>query len=136
MEQSIIAKEEVILTATQWWSDKLASRAPHSNGDRSAASMFACLFADMGTKPLTEDQRSIFEKVLAERLQSEYDDKIVNRKFSHFGLGTDYGPTLELAEAAQAAGINNLNFPFKTWMNIFKDHVEVSDGYGAAYTRI
>ena len=131
-----MTKEEVILTAVQWWSDKLASRAPHSNGDNNSASVMACLFADMGSKPITEEQLSTFEQTLTEKLQEQYDDYILNRYAGLFIIGCDYGPSTELHDAAVRAGISTMNFPFKTWMRIYKDYVEVSAGYGAPFVRL
>ena len=131
-----MTRDEVILTAVQWWSDKLASRAPHSNGDSSSASILACMFADMGAKSITKEQLSVFEHALTEKLQEKYDDLIIKRNIGHMGIGTDYGPTMELSEAAAKAGISTMNFPFKTWMRIYKDYVDVSAGYGAQFVRI
>ena len=131
-----MTKEEVILTAVQWWSDKLASRAPHNNGDNSSASVLACLFADMGRKRLTRIQLSLFEGFLTQKLNKCYDDLIGDDVRGRFTIGCDYGPCAELVYAAENAEINLMNFPFKTWMCIYKDHVEVSDGYGAPYVRI
>ena len=131
-----MTRDEVILTAVQWWSDKLASRAPHSNGDNSSASVLACMFADIGSKELTRIQLSLFEGFLTSKLQSLYDQEIVKWKSSSFSIGCDYGPCSELIYAAENAEINLLNFPFKTWMRIGKDYVEVSDGYGKPWVRI
>lgn len=128
-------KEEVILTAVQWWSDKLASKAPHSNGDKSSASFMACLFADLGARTLTTEQLFTFEKALTERLSAKY-DKHFTRYSDWFIIGCDYGPDSVLYESADEAGIGTMNFPFKTWMRICKDYVEVSAGYGEPYVRI
>lgn len=130
-----MTKEEVILTAVQWWSDKLASKAPHSNGDKSSASFMACLFADLGAKTLTPEQVSTFERALTERLGAKY-DKHFTRGSDCFIIGCDYGPDIALYESAEEAGISTMNFPFKTWMRIYKDYVEVSAGYGAPFVRI
>lgn len=130
-----MTKEEVILTAVQWWSDKLASRAPHSNGDNNSASIMACLFADMCRENTSKEKLTLFEKFLTERLSLRYDDLITTGKSLYFMIGCDYSPDGELSEAAEKAGIGTLNFPFKTWMRIGKDYVEVSAGYGAPFVR-
>lgn len=131
-----MTKEEVIFTAVQWWSDKLASRARHDNGDNSRTSLVACLFADMCSEPITKDQLVIFERVLTERLRSTYENHIEQVGMPYTIIGCDYGPCDALYSAAEEAGINANNFPFKTWMHIGRDYVEVSAGYAQPYVRI
>ena len=131
-----MTKEEVIITAVQWWSDKLRGRLRHDNGDDSRSSILACMFADMAASPVNEEQLRIFEKCLAARLETRYDQYIKGQTYGSYTLHCDYGPDVVLWESAKEAGIPNVNFPFKTGMRIRKDHVEVSDGYGKPYVRI
>lgn len=113
--------------AVKWWSNKVCKPKPHSNGDESRGSVFAMILADMGTKEVTDEQRMTFEKKLGELIE----EKEKEWEGLQFCIGCDYGPDNVLGDAAKAAGINELNFPFKTLM-IFKDgKIMVRDGYGA-----
>lgn len=131
-----MTKEEVIITAVQWWSDKLRGRPHHDNGDNSRSSILACMFADMATTSVNEEQLRVFEKCLADRLETRYDQYIEGQVRGSYPLYCDYGPGIDLAESAKEAGIPTVNFPFKTGMRILKDRVEVSDGYGRPYVEI
>lgn len=118
-----------IQKAVNWWSDKLRSNSPHSNGDTGLASVMACIIADRGTKPVSDEQIAIFKEELTKSLEE-------HRADSWISLDCDYGPCRMLDAAAQKAGINVLNFPFKTGMEIREGKVRVSDGYGMAYVEI
>lgn len=118
---------ETIEKAVNWWSEKIAGRQPHSNGDNSEASVMACIMADMARKPVSNEQIETFKNVLSEKIM-EYMDR-----YKEVDLSCDYGPGLLLSESAEAAGINQLNFPFKTSMIIKADgRVIVFDGYRAS----
>lgn len=132
-----MTRETAIKTAAKWWADKLRQRAPHSNGDNSPASVFACMFADMGTEAASEEKIAVFTEELEHQIQ-EHMDNINNR---YVCLDCDYAPCTLLAESAARAGINRLNFPFKTDMiieqGISMDYkVLVSDGYGQPWDNI
>lgn len=131
-----MTKEEVIITAATWWADKLRKRQPHSNGDNSASSIFACIFADIGMKNVTEDQYNVFERALAVGIEDQYKKYLENLNFPNIYVGCDYDPCSVLAEAADKAGIPTLNFPYKTHMQITKNEVFVADGYGKPYVAI
>ena len=131
-----MTKEEVIITASMWWADKLRKRQPHNNGDHSKSSIIACMLADLGTKNVTEEQYKVFEHELAVGIEKEYDEYVVKHNFQCIYIGCDYDPCYILAEAANKAGISTLNFPFKTHMSITKNKVLVADGYGKPYVSI
>ena len=123
-------KEIAIKTAAKWWTDKLRQRTPHDNGDNSPASVFACIFADMATDEVTEDKLAVFTAELEHQIQ-EHMENINDR---YVCLDCDYAPCTLLRESADAAGINRINFPFKTDMAIEQNsdngyRVRVSDGY-------
>ncbi len=115
--------------AVNWWCEKLRGNAPHSNGDSSLPSIMACIMADRGTKPVTDEQIAVFKEELMKELEQSQDS---------FGISLecDYGPCRMLDAAAQKAGINVLNFPFKTGMEIRDGKVRVSDGYAQPYVEI
>ena len=131
-----MTKEEVISIAAKWWTDKLASITRHDNGDNSRTSLVACLFADMCSEPITKEQLVIFEEELIKNIRNIYEEHIEHHNMRYTVIGCDYGPCGELYSAAEKAGINHGNFPFKTWMRIGPDYVEVSAGYGRPYERI
>ena len=116
--------ESIAKAAADWWVSKLVGRDRHDNGSNELSSIMACILADVGVKEITDKQAFGFAEVLKgviiQRLT--INDKIY--------LSCDYGPCGDLSFAADAAGINHLNCPFKTWMLITRIGVEVSDGYG------
>lgn len=124
-----MTKEQAINTAVNWWANKLKARTPHSNGDSGRASIFACFLADTGMKHVTDEQLDIFKKELRKRIE----DKVGKVEV---WLGCDYNPTTDLRESAEAAGISEFNFPYKTDLYIrqsSKDEytVRIYDGYAA-----
>lgn len=122
-------RERVIEVAVNWWADKISKRHHHDNGDNSTASVMACLMADMGHKETTEEQVEVFKRELTALLTDEYENFFGKSEHGSILLGCNYGPSLILDKAAEIAGINILNFPFKTFMYIGKGEVKVSDGY-------
>ena len=131
-----MTKDHAIKTAAKWWADKLKQRQPHSNGDNSPASIFACFLADHRTEAITDKKLALFTEELECQIR-QYMDWRCGR---YTWIGCDYGPGMMLREAADKAGINYLNFPFKTNMIIEQrgdDYsVQVSDGYGSAYETV
>ena len=129
-----MTKEQAIKTAVKWWSNKLRSRAHHDNGDSSSSSVMACLFADMLSKPITDEQLEVFEAELTKILEVE----TTNHGF--IMLMVDYDPCVMLYNAAKAAGISEYNFPFKTNVNVINRDgnytVQVSDGYAEPYENL
>lgn len=78
-------------------------------------------------KPIEPVQYDLFEWALGMLLMEEHANGWrLNR------LSTDYHPCRAIYDAGIAAGIDqnnyDLRFPFKTWMNIDLDHVEVRPG--------
>lgn len=131
-----MTKTHAIKTAAKWWADKLKQRQPHSNGDNSTSSLFACFLADSCTKAITDDQLVLFTEELERGIQKFMEEN----PWYHTWLSCDYGPEMVLREAADKAGINYLNFPFKTNMCIQRSgdsySVQVSDGYGRGYETV
>ena len=131
-----MTKEEVIRTAVKWWLDKVCSKVPHNNGDSNSSSILACLFADMGAEDVTRSQAIVFDMALTHKIEAMYAENFEKRAYQAFMIGCDYHPCVELYDAAKEAGISEMNFPFKTWMRIGKDFVEVSDGYAKPFVRL
>lgn len=134
-EEKKMKREDAIKTAAKWWTDKLRQRAPHDNGDNSPANQFAMMLADMLTTPMSEDQLNRFQEALEKEIAADLE------RHGWSSLGCDYGPCIELANAADQAGINTSNFPYKTHMHIRqhgKDNytVQVADGYGKPFVEV
>ncbi len=119
--------KEAMEKAVNWWAEKVGGSQPHSNG---LASVMACMMADVGRKPVSESQIAVFKEELAKRI-TEVGER------SRIFLSCDYGPCKMLSESAEIAGINVLNFPFKTDMTILDGKkVLVSDGYARPWEEI
>ena len=138
-----MTKNQAIITAVNWWADKINNPEPHSNGDNSPISIFACLFADMRQEKLTELQLMEFRAKLAELIgrQIERDIEMYHSRVMVI-LCCDYDPCAMLFDAAQQAGISKSNFPYKTNMIIESTDdgkyftVKVSDGYRQPYVEL
>ena len=130
MEKSM----EMAQCAAKWWADKLRSHPMHDNGD--PASGPAMVLADLlAMRNVPEDaQVDQFEKLLAEKLNSE----IEKGWYRMITVGCDYGPCAVLGNAAEAAGISSSVFPFKVHMYIEANTpaIYVRDGYGAPQVQI
>lgn len=109
--------------AVEWWAKKISGEEPHDNGSNDFSSFAACRMADMGRKKITKKQMFVFKEILRGEIEAS------KRKCDCLILGCDYGPDENLGFAAKWAGINFLNFPFKTWMAIKDEKIEVHEGY-------
>lgn len=131
-----MTREIAIKTAAKWWADKLRQRAPHDNGDKSRASVFACILADIGSDNIPEDKLTVFTRELENGIREAMAE---NERC--VWLFCDYHPTPILRDAAEKAGISTMNFPYKTDMEIEKKGVDtfvvmVSDGYAQPYEKV
>ena len=129
-------KNHAIKTAAKWWADKLKQRQPHSNGDNSFGSMFACTLTDMLAEEVSDEQLALFTKELEgeiHKFMEKYNDR-------YTFLDSDYGPGGMLREAAEKANISVFNFPYKTHLCIERNGenytVKVADGYGVGYEEV
>jgi hypothetical protein len=118
-----------IKAAAAWWRKSL-ERPKFDNGDESAAGGMATMLAMMAHKPPTTEQMDAFEVALAKRLAADLAER------GRWTLQVDYDPDPTLYEAAKEAELASLGnkgcgFPWKTWMMITPEKVEVAAGYGA-----
>jgi hypothetical protein len=134
--------EETVNLIVDWWvaqiSAPLELRAV--DGKRCGAPWVETV-AIVGMTEEPEEKIERFRTVLAALVREERDkqhDKGM-RPGDDIGpsmmLICEYQPVGMLAEAAKQAGINTLNFPFKTYMWV-ADGVYVKVGYGAYRERI
>ena len=128
-------REEGIKKAAKWWGDKVCGPVRHDNGDNSRGSMMAMLLADLGSSPVSNNAAEVFQKELISRINAS-----LNSGNHRVYLDVDYHPCEMLSQAAKVAGVNTMNFPFKTnmYIEVYGDEckVEVSDGYGRPYTSL
>lgn len=125
-------KEKLIDIAVNWWADKL-KKPHHDNGDNSQAGIMAMIMADMASSKISDEQIEVFKKELKTRIEEQYQDI---EEIRDIWLGCDYAPMKILSVPAEIAGINLMNFPFKTDMRITKGCVEVSDGYAQPFVKL
>ena len=121
-----MVSEEMARAAARWWREKIDGGAQHDSGDSSFEGFLACIMADRLNKPTDGHALDMFEKILALRLLEEG-----KKGLKYFSIGSDYGPEGCLLDSALETGITPHNFPWKTWMWIFEDRIEVRDGYRA-----
>lgn len=118
--------------AVGWWADAIYSPT-FDNGDKSRTGDMASLLATLlsASDPVTKDQAEAFKLALAELLMEK-----MKTQFS-FDIYVDYHPDRILVDAATRAGIRNTScFPWKTYMSITPERVEVRAGYGKPYETI
>ena len=120
---------EAAEVAARWWAERIVGNTRHDNGDTNLSRAFAMLMADAGQETLSRAQIETFEAAVIRGIEEFPHQDLV-------GLHCDYGPGGILHDAAEEAGINELNFPFKTNMFVAKDRVRVSDGYAHPWETI
>lgn len=118
--------------AALWWAEQIGAPVFKMNADHEPrrereigdlAGVMASMLASQ--HPVSDEQGEKFVGALTLIVEGMLE---TGRWVS---LGVDYGPDLELANAAKAAGVNNSRFPWKTHMSITRDYVTASLGYGA-----
>lgn len=118
--------------AAMWWAEQLgapihkATTMTADDPDREFGEFgFMAMQAIVAKHPMTDGQGDRFVEALAPVI-----DGMLSRT-DWVSLGVDYGPDLELANAAKAAGINLARFPWKTHMSVTPMYVVASLGYRA-----
>lgn len=129
---SAIEAKNAAEAAAMWWAEQIGAPvfkmvSGYEPRQEREAGDFASVMPSMlaSRHPVSEEQGQRFVEALTAKVQKLIDDG------SWVSLGVDYGPDLALAEAAEAAGINNSRFPWKTHMSITRYYVTASLGYGA-----
>ena len=121
---------EAAVVAAAWWAGKIGGNTRHGNGDTSLSSAFAMWMADAGQETPSSEQINAFKTALIRGIEE------LALRMREVPLFCDYGPGGILHNAAEEAGINELNFPFKTGMFVSPDQVRVSDGYAQPWESI
>lgn len=115
-----------IKAAIDWWADAIQSPKFDNGTDINPLLM---LFTQVSNS-FTEEQIKLFKETLA---------KGIEEKMENFGsctIDVDYHPCEILAIAGQKIGVRPMGYPFKTYMYITQEKVEVSAGYGSSYKTI
>lgn len=124
----------IIEKAVDIWCKSL-HRPKFDNGDKSENGFFGMALAGVNCR---NDQNKInieeavekFRINLTNNLKKQRDE---DKYFSPW-LGTDYGPSKDLADAAVGTGITSSMFSIKSNVYMDENHVSASFGYGAQDT--
>lgn len=130
--------KEMAHAMESWWGERINGDSIHDNGDNSLSSVLAGVLADSMNEPADEEKVTKFVDVLTEKIIKEVEGGAFGLFYQ---LSTDYAPSRFLREAAEEAGINPNNFPWKTAMDIRKNEngelvAMVSDGYRAGWKQL
>jgi hypothetical protein len=135
--------------AAEWWATQIGSPVFRIVGDRPGerdlgATFFEAFAGDRAARnPVTEEAAKRFADLLetaiaddlaadSERLAARARDRPDDPTYApHVSIGVDYGPDRILADAADAAGVDDSRFPIKTNMSVYEDHVVGKVGYGS-----
>lgn len=125
--------ELILNRAAKWWADALRNPKFDNLGDGPASAQermtsgLAGMMASSIHKTPTDQNLEKFQKELAKSLATPR-----GSGFFEQSLHVDYGPDQILANAATAAGLEKIQFPWKTGMWIDSNSFSVRYGYGAA----
>ena len=117
--------------AAEWWAEQIDcptfKLVPDGDHPDRAHGDFATSMLDViaSRHPVKDGQGERFVAALAPWI----DEQLAKDERGGVTLATDYGPDLELANAATAAGIHLSRFPVKTVMWAKRDHVTAALGY-------
>ena len=140
----VIEPRPEAVAAAKWWGEQLRSGNPGTAGDPHVDGMLSWARSAAGAKHACPDEKiTNFETALARRIEAEISRRATEDPRSgkpewswYVTLSVDYGPDMDLGEAARTAGISDGNpslvFPVKTCMWIDRGRVKVRAGYGAA----
>lgn len=121
---------DAAVVAAEWWSKKIGGEIHHDNGDNSPLNNLAMLMADSAQQKPTEAQINTFKTSVIKGIEQ------YPLRSGEIDIYCDYGPGLILRDAAEEAGINKMNFPYKTGMYVSEKEVRVKEGYGMPYETI
>lgn len=118
----------ILERAAELWV-RMLRKPKFDNGDNSSQGGMAVALASMLPHDADEEKLQKFKTILIQKLGEK--DKYGSFAWMH-GLHVDYGPDKILADSAKDAELK-VQFPWKTNMYIYRDHVGVSAGYGAKH---
>ena len=119
--------EKIVDRAVELWK-RMLKNPKFDNGDPSPSGFFAGAMAKTIPNNATDEILQVFGENLKTALMNPEPE--YKQEFFHSSLGVDYGPDKVLHDAANKAGLK-MEFPWKTSMSLWTEHVSVSAGYGA-----
>lgn len=115
---------EYVTVAVDWWTKAIAS--PKQDNGEDMGSVLAVLTSMRKNKMNSVESVKNFKKVLADGIEKQIE------LYGYCYLDVYYHACQLLMEAGKEMKLDSmLNFPWKTYMRITPDKVEVSCGYGA-----
>ena len=131
-EQQSTEEKTAGVAAAEWWAEQVGSpvfravSASSPREDHETAGFAGMMQTVLSSRhPVSDDQGAKFVTALAPVI----DARLAERSDWGVTLGVDYGPDLELAKAAEVAGIHLSRFPWKTMMWAKRKVVTASLGY-------
>jgi hypothetical protein len=121
-----IYSDKIINIAAQYWINIIKSGKDHDNGDNSLTGFFCSHWANESTEELETEKLEKFRKAFFKEFK-----KVVKEypRESEMDLYCDYGPGWVLSEAAEEAGIDTIQFPWKTGITIGPDYIRECKPY-------
>lgn len=118
--------DKIINIAAQYWINIIKSGKDHDNGDNSFAGFICSHLANESTEELENEKLEKFRKAFFEEFK-----KVVKEypRESEVNLYCDYNPGWVLSEAAEKAGINEMQFPWKTGIVVGLDYIREHKPY-------
>jgi hypothetical protein len=114
---------ENVRAAVDWWGNAVQSPKLDNGGDIDPVLMMMLSGKQRGH---SEEEMKIFKDSLAKDILVEL------QKYGRCSLSVDYHPCEILYRAGEKIGLDNMTgYPWKTWMDISEEAVEVLEGYGA-----
>ena len=114
-----------VKVAVDWWANAIVS-PKFDNGE--AIPPFLILPMS-SVKEYSQEEIKIFKEALAKEIVKE-----MNEGGDYCNISVDYHPCRVLAKAGELIGVNDMmGYPCKTRMEISKQEVSVSAGYGASW---
>lgn len=125
-QEAYLPTQRTAERAAELWKRMLRS-PKYDNGDASPAGGLAMMMAHAIPSNVDEEKLTVFGQELAKCLMTRD-----AHGWCDTHLGVDYGPCKTLADCAKAAGLL-VEFPWKTTMHVYADHLSLAYGYGAEH---
>ena len=118
---------DYVEAAVNWWANAIQT-TNFDMGEEVPMAIFNLL--NSNKKEKTAEEIKIFKERLAKNINNQI------KQLGYCTLNVDYAPDQILNDAGSLIGLEMFDYPIKTHMNINKEKVEVSSGYGAPYQTI
>ncbi|MFF8784869.1 hypothetical protein [Streptomyces sp. NPDC015125] len=120
--------------AAEWWGEQVRTVKAETDGLHPGLSTEQAFVA---TAQIAMRDQAIAQApaddATVDAFVAELTQLITASELSVVTLSVDYGPSGELARAAEAARLHKSRFPLKTTAKVWPDHVLAKAGYGAPW---